>query len=121
MKPPIFKLVVIRSMDIDSTVTFYRSLGIAFDEEQHGNGPRHVAADLGGIVFEIYPTKKLEDVDRTTRLGFSIPDIHTVIISIRDFGATIVEEPTNSEWGLRAVVRDPDGRSVELYADESAS
>ena len=119
MKPPFFKLVVIRSTDINGTMAFYRSLGIEFKEDQHGGGPRHFAADLGGIVFEIYPAKNPEDVDQTTRLGISLPDLHTVIISIRGLGATIVEEPKESEWGLRAVVRDPDGRSVELYADES--
>ena len=118
MKPPSFKLVVIRSTDINGTMEFYRSLGIEFDEDQHGSGPRHFAADLGGVVFEIYPANKPEDVDRTTRLGFSLPDIHTAIISIRELGATIVEDPRESEWGLRAVVRDPDGRSVELHADE---
>ena len=121
MKPPFFKLVVIRTMDIGRAVTFYRSLGIKFKDDQHGSGPVHFAADLGGIVFEIYPTKKPEDVDRTTRLGFSLADIHTSITSIRELAATIVEEPKESEWGLRAVVRDPDGRSVELYANESAT
>ena len=120
MKPPYFKLVVIRSTDIQRAVTFYRSLGIEFKEEQHGSGLRHFAADLRGIVFEIYPAKRPEDIDRTTRLGFSLPDIRTAINSIRELGATIAEEPTESEWGLHAVVRDPDGRSVELYADESA-
>ena len=118
MIPPCFKLVVIRSTDMNGTMAFYRSLGIDFNDDQHGSGPRHFAADLGGIVFEIDPTKKPEDVDRTNRLGFSLPDIHTAIISIRDLGATIVEEPKDSDWGLRAVVRDPDGRSVELYAED---
>jgi len=121
MKPPYFKLVIIRSMDINMMVTFYRSLGMEFNEDRHGSGPRHFAVDLGGIVFEIYPARKPEDVDRTTRLGFSVADIHSSIISIRELGATIVEEAKQSKWGLRAVVRDPDGRGVELYADESAA
>lgn len=83
MKPPFFKLVVIRSTDINGTMAFYRSLGIEFKEDQHGSGPRHFAADLGGIVFEIYPTKKPEDVNRTTRLGFSLQKKQPINVKIR--------------------------------------
>ena len=104
MNPPTFKLVVIRSTDIEMAARFYRCLGIEFQEKQHGTGPRHFAADLGGMVFEIYPTKKPEDVDRTTRLGFTVYDLHSTITSIRGLGSTIVNEPNESEWGLRAVV-----------------
>ena len=114
MNPPAFKLIVIRSTDIDRVATFYRFFGMDFQVEQHGSGPRHFAVELGGTVFEIYPAKKPEDVDRTTRLGFSVRDLHSTMASIRELGATIVDEPSETEWGQRAVVRDPDGRSVEL-------
>ena len=117
---PKFKLFVIRSDDIDMSVAFYRCLGVVFQEERHGSGPRHFAADLGGMIFEIYPTTKPEVVDRTTRLGFAVSDLSSIITALRELGTTIVTEPGDSRWGLRTVLRDPDGRCVELYADESA-
>lgn len=118
MKPPTLKLIVIRTTDVPRLVAFYRCLGIEFTEHRHGAGPMHFASDLCGIVFEIYPTKKLENVDRSTRLGFSVSDIRTAIISTRELGSTTVEELLESPWELRAVVRNPDGRSVEFYSDD---
>jgi lactoylglutathione lyase len=95
--------------------------GIQFVEEQHGAGPRHLAAEVSGVVIEIYPAKTREDVDRTTRLGFSIPDLQGSIKALEGVGAEIGVGPRQTQWGLRAVVKDPDGRSIELYASEAAT
>ena len=111
MNQPSIKLVVIRSADIEATVAFYQSLGFTFTDEQHGNGPRHFAVEINGLVFEIYPTRKAEDVDRTTRLGFSLPDLYAAIHALRTQHAIVVEEPEPTAWGPRTVVRDPDGRA----------
>lgn len=121
MKSPKLKLIVIRTTDLARMVAFYRCMGIEFLEHRHGTGPMHFAADLCGVVFEIYPTLKPENVDRTNRLGFSVGELQTIVDSLRNFGAAVIEEPTKSEWGIRAVVKDPDGRSVELYADDPAA
>jgi len=110
------RLIVIRTIDLPRLVDFYRCMEIEFTEHRHGSGPMHFATDLCGVVFEIYPTKKPENVDRATRLGFSVRGLQTAVDSLRSLGAAIVEEPTHSEWGFRAVVQDPDERSVELYA-----
>lgn len=116
LKPPHLVLLVIRTTDLPRLVAFYRCMEIEFTEHRHGTGPMHFAAEHCGVVFEIYLAKKQEDVDRTTRLGFSVRELHTVVDSLRSLGAMVIEEPTQSEWGIRAVVKDPDGRSVELYA-----
>lgn len=107
-------LIVIRALEPLRTVEFYRALGADFQQEQHGTGPIHSAAELDGIVLEIYPAKSSEDVDRTTRLGFDVTDIAIVLDGLRSSGAEIVNDVKVTQWGLRAVVRDPDGRSVEL-------
>ena len=107
-------------MNIDQLVEFYRCMGIQFNKEQHQSGPLYFATDLDGVVFEIYPAKALEDVDRKTRLGFFVTDLQAAMNSLRILRATIVEEPSESPWGMRAIVRDPNGRAVELYADETA-
>ncbi len=94
---------------------------IEFNEHRHGTGPMHFAADLFGVVFEIYPAKTQDDVDRTTRLGFSVHKLQAVVDSLQSLGTSVIEEPVQSEWGFRAVVKDPDGRSVELYADDPSA
>lgn len=76
-------LIVIRSVNPSRTVTFYKTLGMTFQEEQHGSGPVHWAADLDGIVLEIYPAKSTDEVDATTRLGFDVNDAVSVLEALR--------------------------------------
>ena len=48
-------LIVIRVADLARSRQFYQAIGLDFHEEQHGGGPLHLACELAGIVFEIYP------------------------------------------------------------------
>lgn len=117
MNQPKMTLIVIRSSTVSRVVEFYRCLGIDFTEERHETGPLHFAACLGGLVFEVYPAKNPTDVDRRTRLGFSTSDLSGAMNRLRTLDAEVLQQPSHSTWGVRAVVRDPDGRTVELYGD----
>jgi lactoylglutathione lyase len=109
-------LVVLKARQVASLRKFYGSIGIDLSEEQHGKGPVHFAGQVGGVVLEVYPLA--EDgtpADATTRLGFVVPRLAEVVDELRSVGAPMVTQPQATQWGLRAVVRDPDGRAVELY------
>jgi hypothetical protein len=54
---PRINLIVISSLEPRRMVVFYESLDIRFREEQHGRGPVHWAADLDGLVLEVYPAQ----------------------------------------------------------------
>lgn len=114
MTAPRLNLLVIRSEAPVETVSFYELLGLSFQEEQHGNGPVHWAAEVYGAVVEIYPARSPDEVDDATRLGFEVDEVETIIDSLRDQGVEVVSDLKQTQWGLRAVVKDPDGRSVEL-------
>lgn len=114
MTLPRFNLIVVRSLDPARTVAFYELLGIPLQQEQHGSGPVHWAIDLDGLVLEVYPAKTEKEVDQTTRLGFEVEEIAAILSRLRSFGIKVLSELKPSQWGLRAVVQDPDGRSVEL-------
>lgn len=114
MKPPRLSLLVLRSAEPTRLVDFYTLLGLCFQEEQHGKGPLHWTAEVEGFVLEIYPALPPEDVDRSTRLGFEMDDVVSVVASLQNQGITIMNELKQTQWGLRAVVKDPDGRAVEL-------
>ncbi|MEX1028309.1 MAG: VOC family protein [Candidatus Paceibacterota bacterium] len=114
MTSPRLNLLVIRSQEPNRTVRFYELLGLRFQEEQHGKGPVHWAAEVDGVVVEVYPAQSKGEVDRSTRLGFDLDDVESVVASLRDQGAEVVGDLKQTQWGLRAVVKDPDGRSVEL-------
>lgn len=113
-KPPVINLVVIRSADIHRAVTFYEKLGLTFALHAHGTGPEHYACDCQECVFELYPQKSPAQSTASTRLGFRVLDLEAVIGELRQINVTIVSEPSDSEWGRRAVVKDFDGHSVDL-------
>lgn len=109
-------LIVLKTRQVDSLRSFYGALGIELAEEQHGKGPVHFAGKIGDAVLEVYPLPEgSSSADATTRLGFVIDNLAEVVGALKLFNTPIVTEPQVTEWGLRAVVRDPDGRAVELY------
>jgi predicted enzyme related to lactoylglutathione lyase len=118
--PAELNLVVLRSTDLDRCARFYRALGIAFQRERHGNGPEHLAGQIGRIVFEIYP-QGAGDATVKTRIGFSVDSISVLVPSLQEAGGTVVSDPQDSPWGLRAVMADPDGHRVELIECKSVA
>jgi predicted enzyme related to lactoylglutathione lyase len=108
-------LLVLKTHLLDRLKDFYTALGISFTEEQHGKGPSHYAGTLGELTLELYPLPaEAGPADASTRLGFGVSDVDGLMSSLEEVGGTVVTGPRRTEWGYRAVVRDPDGRAVEL-------
>lgn len=103
-------LLVLKTHHLDRLKDFYSAFGISFAEERHGDGPLHLSARVGDVILELYPLQKGE-AGGGTRLGFSVPDLNAVL---KRLGAAVVSGPRETEWGRRAVVKDPDGRRVEV-------
>lgn len=106
-------LVVIYACDIATSKSFYDQLGLRFQEEQHGTGPRHFAATLSSTVLEIYPRLDGPEPGRV-RLGFNVQSVDRLVDALRTSGTRILSTTKTSPWGRRAVVEDPDGNRVEL-------
>lgn len=111
--PPTFNLIVIRSADMDRAAAFYQALGLRFTKHRHGTGPRHYASEVNGFVFEIYPLGSANPTT-STRIGFSVDDIDSTIEALSGAGGEVLSSPQDSQWGRRAVVKDPDGHKIEL-------
>ena len=107
-------LVVLRVSDVERAAEFYRLLGLRLEPEQHGKGPLHYAAEAGAAVFEIYPRKSGTDSMASTRIGFRVDSIAAILEVLQEAGGKIVSAPQASDWGLRAVIEDPDGHRIEL-------
>ena len=108
-------LLVLKTRQVEQLRLFYLTLGIELAEEQHGKGPVHFAGRTGGVVIEVYPLPgDGSPVDSTTRLGFTVEDVEGVVRALKDIGTKIVTLTKETAWGLLAVVKDPDGRSIEL-------
>lgn len=105
-------LIVLKTHHLDRLKEFYSALGVCFVEEKHGEGPLHLAGRVGEVVLELYPLPAdAGPADASTRLGFSVPDLDAVLAGL---GAAVVSGPRSTEWGRMAVVKDPDGRKVEV-------
>lgn len=115
MNQPTLSLIVIKTDRMQSALPFYRCLGFEFTEERHGEGPLHYSASLGEAVMEIYPLPEGQPVDSTTRLGFKVNNLQEAVERVEATDGQLVKPPCETAWGLMALVKDSDGRTVELY------
>lgn len=111
---PAFNLVVIRVKDIQLSLKFYECLGLNFVPGKHGTGPDHFAAELNGVVFEIY--QETPDNPATKiRLGFQVYSIQNIIQLVQKMGGTIVSPIKETSAGLKVVLLDPNENRLELF------
>jgi len=108
-------LIVVRTKNIKELAEFYERFGIKFEYHRHGNGPFHYSTELEKTVFEIYPLlKSQEKADKSLRLGFDVKELDKLILELDKKGIEVTKRPTKSEWGYFAVIKDLDGRKIEL-------
>jgi lactoylglutathione lyase len=104
-------LLVLRCTDIAATRRLYEVLGFKFEQHQHGKGPQHLAAESDSLVLELYPAG--EGGADNIALGFAVDDLsrlRELLIKAGFAPGDVRDEP----WGRVCVVRDADGRRVEL-------
>jgi lactoylglutathione lyase len=108
------KLIVLRTSDLEKSVHFYQTLlDCTFDYHNHNQGVFHFSTLIQGVVFEIYPLLKNQATpDITTRLGFEVNDFDS---KIQLFETSILNQPQTTEFGTFAILKDPDGRKIEVY------
>ena len=124
LTPSVIEIVV---ADMAASLAFYRRLGL--DIATEAETEPHVDVDLGGI--------RLAFVTRETILSFnpswtppsgghamalavsceSPAEVDAAYAELTGAGATGALEPWDAFWGMRyAVVHDPDGNPVDLFA-----
>ncbi len=126
LRPAVIELVV---SDMAATLAFYRRLGL--DVPSEADGQPHVEADLGGGMRLALDT---EDTIRSFDPGWSPPAKggHRVALAFACDSPAEVDAawaeltgagyeghlaPWDAVWGMRyAVVHDPDGTPVDLFA-----
>lgn len=123
LRPALVELVV---TDLARTLAFYRRLGL--DVDPAAEGP-HVDVDLGGLrlAFDTVEVVRSFDPSWTPPSGGHASALAFACDSPAEVDGTyaaLVAEghdghlpPWDAVWGMRyAVVRDPDGRPVDLFA-----
>ena len=77
-------------------------------------GPVHYSATLASNgVLELYPA----EVADNARLGFAVSDLEGTMSKLERAGINIIVPPRETPYGYYGLVKDPDGRSVELHCE----
>lgn len=105
--------------DIGRTVEFYRALGVPLEPVSGGR----FSADVGGIRMAVANGSAGELVARggspgTMMPGFAVTSIESAVGGVEATGGTVVRAPEQLDWGHRAILADPDGRTVEVVQYE---
>jgi len=110
------RLVVIRTAEITQLADFYALLGLTFEYHKHGKSPYHYSAPVGNTILEIYPLAKGQaEADKELRIGFVLEDFDSTMAILKARDVEFVSEPLQTDYGFMAIVKDPDGRRIELY------
>lgn len=110
------RLIVIRTPDPLALSEFYSLLGFRFEYHKHGHSPYHYSATIGSCVLEIYPlSKEQTTADKYLRLGFAMERFDEIIYLLKEKQVRFITEPADTDYGIMAVIEDPDKRKIELY------
>jgi catechol 2,3-dioxygenase-like lactoylglutathione lyase family enzyme len=122
-----FTVIGLVVADLSASLAFYRRLGVAVPTEYD---PNHVQAPLSGDVMLAWdPISTIRSFDpqwqpptgsHRVALAFRCEnpaEVDDVYADLVKAGAEGHKEPWDAVWGMRyAIVKDPDGNSVELFA-----
>lgn len=110
------RLLVVRTSDLERLTAFYSLFGVTFDYHKHGKSPYHYSATLGSTILEIYPLAKGQSgAEINLRLGFAVNNFETIVKLLKDKETEFLSEPMQTDYGFMAVIKDSDGRKLELY------
>jgi catechol 2,3-dioxygenase-like lactoylglutathione lyase family enzyme len=119
--------VGVASSDMRKSIAFYTLLGFEFDDYD-GQSPHVESKSKEGNIRLMIDSETLIEglIGDKPRPGnhsaFAIEydsakEVDNAAHLIKDAGFTVVKEPWDAFWGQRyAVVADPDGHMVDLYA-----
>ncbi|HET9058476.1 MAG TPA: VOC family protein [Acidimicrobiales bacterium] len=125
LKPALVELVV---ADMAATLAFYRRLGLeipaAAGTEDHVDielaGNMRIAFDTQAVIRSIDPEWRLPEGGHRVALAFDCGTVEQVDAAWAELTAAGYQghlAPWDAVWGMRyAVVRDPDGTPVDLFA-----
>lgn len=98
--------------DLDAAERFYRDgLGL---EPKFRDGDRFCAFDLGGVTVALAAGE--EDRAGTTAVSFKVDDLGAAVRQLCDAGATVLRDVEEGPHEYRAVLRDPAGNALIVYA-----
>lgn len=120
--------VAVASSNLKKTVEFYKLIGFNFpdfaEDEQHVDsihkpGETRLMIDSKKLMTELLGKAPVPANHSNFAIEFDTPsEIDTITKNLHSNGFTVLKQPWDAFWGQRyAVVVDPDGYHVDLYAN----
>jgi lactoylglutathione lyase len=111
--------LVLFTEDLQATGAFYRAIGLDLEDELHAEGPVHLAVELGPVHFAIYAAQAPGSAPEhrtsgSTFPGFYVASLDAATAALDAIAAPVLSGHDEMPWGCRVIVRDPDGRAVEI-------
>lgn len=104
--------------DLDRALVFYRDhLGLPLDKLGSFGAEFLEGETKLGVHPAVHPDAKAM-VGRHTGLTFFVEDVPARVETLRARGAAIVAEPSQTAFGVMALVADPDGNVLALWEDK---
>lgn len=118
--------VAVSAEDIAKSVAFYTALGFIFEEftpdavhvETVAGGSIRLMIDKASFMEEMLGYKPEPSNHSSFAINFDTPEeVNKIVQKLKELGYEIAKEPWDAIWGQRyAIVKDPDGYLVDLYA-----
>lgn len=119
--------VAVTSTNLKKTVAFYQLLGFQFgefkDDEQHLEaltvpGSARLMIDTSNMIKDIIGESPKPGNHSSFAIEYeNSEELNQVAKKVIEAGFKVVKEPWDAFWGQRyAIVADPDGYKVDLYA-----
>ena len=121
MKPEVTDVgaLILFTDKLEAVVDFYRAIGVPLELEQHDDGPLHHACELGLTHFAIFESNSGTPPEfrsgGSSFPGFTVNSLEDALGAAKSLNAEVVQQQTADPWGWRALVKDPDGRVLELF------
>jgi predicted enzyme related to lactoylglutathione lyase len=98
--------------DVAAATAFYQeTLGLTL---KFADGDRYAALDAGTTTLAL--AGPAEDIAGVPAASFKVPDVATALDAITRAGGTILRPAEQGPHEIRAVVRDPWGNTMVVYA-----
>lgn len=103
-------------MHLQDMLDFYRIIGFQFKAIKVDKGSEVYRATHNGVEFSLYSIKNTQKSQiPSLQLGFRITELEKSVAQLQKVnGAMCILDPTEMPDGMKSIILDPDGHSIEL-------
>jgi catechol 2,3-dioxygenase-like lactoylglutathione lyase family enzyme len=111
--------LAIRVSNVEAMLQFYsEAFGVQFQEVNTYGIPSHFG-EMDGITLKFVPIRDEADFKNFPihQPGFKVADVEGVVALAVHYGGQLEGHIVQRDGKMQAAVRDPDGNTIELYAE----